>query len=212
MTVVITGTTRGIGAALAKNMREVGESVLSLGRGENCIYVDLEDPSSIEALKTKLNNVPIDLLVCNAGIFIDRDQDLDYGYKSDLWLKTFSVNVISVFLLIQRMLPNIINAEGKIAIIASQMGSQQKANGGDYIYRASKAAVINLGRNLAKDLSPRRVPVGIYHPGWVKTDMGGAKADISVEEAASGLIDRFSELSMKKTGCFETWDGKKHPL
>ena len=110
------------------------------------------------------------------------------------------------------MLPNIINAEGKIAIIASQMGSQQKANGGDYMYRASKAAVINLGRNLAKDLSPRRIPVGIYHPGWVKTDMGGAKADISVEEAASGLIDRFSELSMKKTGCFETWDGKKHPL
>ena len=137
---------------------------------------------------------------------------MDYGYKSDLWLKTFSVNVISVFLLIQKMLPNIINAEGKIAIIASQMGSQQKANGGDYIYRASKAAVINLGRNLAKDLSSRRIPVGIYHPGWVKTDMGGAKADISVEEAASGLIDRFSELSMKKTGCFETWDGKKHPL
>ena len=42
--------------------------------------------------------------------------------------------------------------------------------------------------------------------------MGGAKADISVEEAASGLMDRFSELTMKKTGCFETWDGKKHPL
>ena len=66
MTVVITGTTRGIGAALAKNMREVGESVLSLGRGENCIHVDLEDSNSIEALETKLNNVPIDLLVCNA--------------------------------------------------------------------------------------------------------------------------------------------------
>ena len=212
MTVLITGTTRGIGAALAKNMREVGERVLSVGRGENCIHVDLEDSNSIEALETKLKNVPIDLLICNAGIFIDRDQDLGYGYKSDLWLKTFSVNVISVFLLIQNMLPNIINAEGKIAIIASQMGSQQKANGGDYIYRASKAAVINLGRNLAKDLSSRRVPVGIYHPGWVKTDMGGAKADISVEEAASGLIDRFSELSMKKTGCFETWDGKKHPF
>ena len=167
---------------------------------------------SIEAFKTFINNLPIDLLVCNAGVFLDRYEDLNSGYSSDLWLKTFSINVTSVFLLIQKMLPNIINAEGKIAIIASQMGSQQKANGGDYIYRASKAAVINLGRNLAKDLSPRRVPVGIYHPGWVKTDMGGAKADISVEEAASGLIDRFSELSMKKTGCFETWDGKKHPL
>ena len=71
MTVLITGTTRGIGAALAKNMREVGERVLSVGRGENCIHVDLEDSNSIEALETKLKNVPIDLLVCNAGIFID---------------------------------------------------------------------------------------------------------------------------------------------
>lgn len=212
MTIAITGTTRGIGAALAKKMRGAGENVLSLGRGENCIHVDLENASSIEALETKLNNIPIDLLVCNAGIFIDRDQDLNYGYKSDLWIKTFSINVISVFLLIQKTLPNIIAGKGKIAIIASQMGSQRKASGGDYIYRASKAAVINLGRNLAKDLSSRRIPVGIYHPGWVKTDMGGAKADISVEEAASGLMDRFSELTMKKTGCFETWDGKKHPL
>ena len=212
MTIVITGTTRGIGAALAKNMRKAGENVLSLGRGERCIPVDLEDTSSIEDLDTKLNNVPIDLLVCNAGIFLDRDQDLDYGYKSDLWQKTFSINVISIFLLIQKLLPNIVAAEGKIAIIASQMGSQQKAIGGNYIYRASKAAVINLGRNLAKDLISRQIPVGIYHPGWVKTDMGGAKADISVEEAASGLIDRFNELSIKKTGCFETWDGKKHPL
>ena len=212
MTVVITGTTRGIGAALAKNMREVGERVLSVGRGENCIHVDLEDSNSIEALETKLKNVPIDLLVCNAGIFIDRDQDLDYGYKSDLWLKTFSVNVISVFLLIQKMLPNIINAEGKIAIIASQMGSQQKANGGDYIYRASKAAVINLGRNLAKDLSSRRVPVGIYHPGWVKTDMGGANADISTEESATGLINHFLNLQKSDSGKFFNYDGKPLPL
>ena len=100
MTTVITGTTRGIGAALAKNMRETGEDVLSLGRGKSSIFVDLEDISSIEGLGTKLNNVPIDLLVCNAGIFLDRDQDLDYGYKSDLWHKTFSVNVISIFILI----------------------------------------------------------------------------------------------------------------
>ena len=212
MTTVITGTTRGIGAALAKNMRERGEDVLSLGRGESSIFVDLEDISSIEGLGTKLNNVPIDLLVCNAGIFLDRDQDLDYGYKSDLWHKTFSVNVISIFILIQKLLPNIVAGEGKIAIIASQMGSQQKADGGNYMYRASKAAVINLGRNLAKDLVSRKIPVGIYHPGWVKTDMGGAKADIAVEEAATGLIERFSELSIKKTGCFETWDGKNHPL
>jgi NAD(P)-dependent dehydrogenase (short-subunit alcohol dehydrogenase family) len=53
------------------------------------------------------------------------------------------------------------------------MGSSERAPGGSYIYRASKAAATNLGRNLATDLAPRGIAVGIYHPGWVRTDMGG---------------------------------------
>ena len=60
-------------------------------------------------------------------------------------------------------------AEGaKIAIISSQMASDTKASGGSYIYRASKAAALNLGRNLATDLRKDGIAVGIYHPGWVK--------------------------------------------
>lgn len=66
------------------------------------------------------------------------------------------------------------------------------------------------GQPLAADLAPERIPVGIYHPGWVQTDMGGAKADISVSKATEGLIARFKALSPGTTGCFETWDG--HPL
>jgi hypothetical protein len=54
--------------------------------------------------------------------------------------------------------------------------------------------------------------VGIYHPGWVRTDMGGATAEIGVEEAARGLIDRFGELSVATTGRFLTWDGREHPF
>jgi NAD(P)-dependent dehydrogenase (short-subunit alcohol dehydrogenase family) len=92
------------------------------------------------------------------------------------------------------------------------MGSQNQAIGGSYIYRASKAAVLNLGRNLASDLKSEGVPVGIYHPGWVKTDMGGSNADISVTESARGLIHRFNDLSLENTGCFETWDGRSHPF
>ena len=81
----------------------------------------------------------------------------------------------------------------------------------DVIYRASKAAVLNLGRNLAADLKSDGIAVGIYHPGWVRTDMGGGSADISVEEASAGLITRFEDLSLASTGCFLTWDGREHP-
>ena len=167
---------------------------------------------TIKSLKKEFLNTPINLLVCNAGIYLDKDEDLKSGFNPDLWNKTFFVNVTSVFLLIQNLLPNIITGKGKIVIISSQMGSQNQANGGSYIYRASKAAVLNLGRNLAKDLEPEGVPVGIYHPGWVKTDMGGENADISITESARGLIQRFTDLSLENTGCFETWDGRSHPF
>ncbi|MEO0401873.1 MAG: short-chain dehydrogenase, partial [Pseudomonadota bacterium] len=78
-----------------------------------------------------------------------------------------------------------------------------------YIYRASKAAVLNLGRNLASDLAGE-VAVGIYHPGWVQTDMGGSEAAINVDESVTGLVARFAALSLATSGCFETWDGRAH--
>ncbi|MDE3121297.1 MAG: SDR family oxidoreductase, partial [Paracoccaceae bacterium] len=100
----------------------------------------------------------------------------------------------------------------KIAILSSQMASDTRAPGGSYIYRASKAAVLNLGRNLAADLKSEGIAVGIYHPGWVRTDMGGPGASIDADEAARGLIARFAALSIATTGCFETWDGRPHPF
>jgi NAD(P)-dependent dehydrogenase (short-subunit alcohol dehydrogenase family) len=99
----------------------------------------------------------------------------------------------------------------RIAIISSQMGSDTNAPGGSFIYRASKAAALNLGRNLAAELKPEDIAVGIYHPGWVQTDMGGKAADITPSRSAAGLIERFSMLSPATTGCFETWDGGALP-
>ena len=212
MTAVITGASKGIGFELAKQLGAVDDNVISFARSDGFKYLDLESISSINVLKKEFLNTPINLLVCNAGIYLDKDEDLKFGFNPDLWNKTFFVNVTSVFLLIQNLLPNIITGKGKIVIISSQMGSQNQANGGSYIYRASKAAVLNLGRNLAKDLKPEGVPVGIYHPGWVKTDMGGENADISITESARGLIQRFTDLSLENTGCFETWDGRSHPF
>ncbi len=96
---------------------------------------------------------------------------------------------------------------GRVAIIASRMGSDARAPGGAYIYRASKAAAINLGRNLAVDLAPQGIAVGIYHPGWVRTDMGGAGADIDIATSVAGLVARFDALEIGDTGCFRDHDG-----
>ncbi|WP_299554149.1 SDR family NAD(P)-dependent oxidoreductase [uncultured Tateyamaria sp.] len=211
MHILITGATRGIGAGLAAAYRAQGHDVTGTGRSSGAeVTLDVTQPSDHRAMAAQLEGRPIDLLVCNAGVYLDKGNALETGYAPDLWAQSFAANVTGVFLTIQTLLPNLRAAPApRIAIISSQMASHTRAPGGSYIYRASKAAALNLGRNLASDLAGE-VAVGIYHPGWVQTDMGGGAADITVDEAAAGLMDRFASLNHETTGCFETWDGRTH--
>jgi len=213
MHVVITGASRGIGKALAEGYRAQQAEVTATSRdGATGARLDVTDPASARAFAAALEGRPVDLLVCNAGVYLDKGQRLEDGYGAELWDRTFAANVTGVFLTLQALMANLRAAKGKIAIISSQMASDTLAPGGSYIYRASKAAALNLGRNLATDLKPEGIAVGIYHPGWVRTDMGGAGAAIGVEEARDGMMARFDALSLATTGCFETWDGRAHPF
>lgn len=214
MTVLITGANRGIGKALFDGYETAGETVIGTHRQPDAGQMrelDVADPASQTRLAASLGDTAIDLLICNAGIYPDKGQSLEQGYPAQMWADGFATNVTGVFLTIQHLLPHLRRApNAKIAIISSQMASHTRAPGGSYIYRASKAAVLNLGRNLASDLRPEGISVGIYHPGWVQTDMGGASAAIDVEESRRGLMDRFAALGVETTGCFETWDGQQH--
>lgn len=214
MTILITGATRGIGAGLLAHYEAQGQDVIGTGRSVGAgLQLDVNQPASHLAMAEALGDRAIDLLVCNAGVYLDKGHDLETGFGADLWAQTFATNVTGVFLSVQALLPHLRRAgAAKIAIISSQMASQTQAPGGSYIYRASKAAALNLGRNLAADLKSEGIAVGIYHPGWVRTDMGGASAAITTDEAVSGLVARFDALSIESTGCFETWDGRAHPF
>ncbi len=210
MHIVITGVNRGIGKTLADRYRAQGHDVTGTARdGSAEVVLDVTDTNHHAAMSAQLGDRPVDLLICNAGVYLDKAEGIE-GYPAEMWAQTFAANVTGVFLTVQSLLPNLRASQGKIAIISSQMASHTHAPGGSYIYRASKAAALSLGRNLAADLRGDGIAVGIYHPGWVQTDMGGAAAAISVDEAADGLIDRFSALSRDTTGCFETYDGRPH--
>ena len=213
MTVVITGASRGIGAGLAEYYRAQGIDATGTSRSPmGDITLDVTHPSSHTEMAAALGDKPVELLVCNAGVYLDKGDDIETGYGADLWAQSFATNVMGVFLSIQALMPHLRRAGNpRIAIISSQMASSEHAPGGSYIYRSSKAAVLNLGRNLATDLKVEGIAVGIYHPGWVQTDMGGETAAITVDEAVSGLVERFAALSLETTGCFETWDGRAHP-
>ena len=214
MRVLITGASRGIGAALLQGFTARGDAAQGAARsaGEGLLPLDVTDPGSQRALADRLEGEPLDALICNAGIYPDKGQSLDGGFPPEMWTESFATNVTGVFLAVQALLPNLRQGtDPRIAIISSQMASHERAPGGSYIYRASKAAALNLGRNLAADLKAEGIAVGIYHPGWVRTDMGGDSAAISVDESAQGLMARVDALGLANTGCFETWDGQPHP-
>lgn len=213
MDILITGANRGIGAALNDQLLHEGHTTHPTARDKaGFLTLDVTNPASATALANTLKGQRLDVVICNAGIYNDKGQDLETGYAAPLWAETFAANVTGVFLTVQALLPNLALSDApKIMIISSQMASHERAPGGSYIYRASKAAALNLGRNLATDLKPRGIAVGIYHPGWVQTDMGGGEADITATQSAQGLAQRLAELSLETTGQFLTWDGRIHP-
>lgn len=218
-TVVITGTSRGIGRELARQAAARGDRVIGTQRrgpapeGVELRLADVTDPQAIGALARSLAPGPVDLLVCNAGIYLGRGRIGEAAFPPEAWAQTFAVNVAGVFMTIEAMLPLLERAERpRIAIISSQMGSSARAKGGAYIYRASKAAATNLAVNLSIDLRPRGIAVGAYHPGWVRTDMGGSGAEIDPAESAAGLLARFEALDLSRSGCFEMWNGAPIPF
>ena len=221
-TTLITGANRGIGLEMARQAAARGDRVLAGTRkpdvpelqgiaGVEVLAFDVTDANALAAAAERSG--PIDLLVCNAGQLRARGGLDDPDHSREVWDSVLSTNVTGVLFTVRAFLPRLLEAsEPKIAIISSIMASSGRAPGGSYLYRASKAAATNLARNLAVDLKEKGIAVGAYHPGWVRTDMGGSRADISPKESAAGLLARFDALSLAKTGVFEDYKGAAIPF
>ena len=195
--------------ANARLLDPVGTAAAAKG---GMMRLDVADPASHAALARALAGRPLDVVVCNAGINPDRGLPLD-GYTAEVMAESFAVNATGVLLTVQALRPNLLlGTRPRVAVIASQLGSSEIASGGSYAYRASKAAAINLARNLAVDLAREGIAVAAYHPGWVRTDMGGAGAPVTPRASAEGLAARIEALSPEAAGAFETWDGRPHPF
>ncbi len=219
-TYLITGVSRGIGRALAEAALARGGRVIGTVRrpgdapaGIEEHRLDVADPAAYAPLSAALGDTAIDVLVCNAGVYRGRG-GLDGGdAEAAAWEDSVRINVAAPFWAVRALLPHLARAvRPRIAIISSQMGSSARARGGSYIYRATKAGAINLAVNLALDLRPKGIAVGVYHPGWVQTDMGGGGADITVAQSAAGLLARLEALTLDRTGVYEDYAGAPIPF
>lgn len=218
MNIVITGANRGIGLAMTRLFNQQGHTVYALCRNTsdeldtlavNVIEgIDVATDHGIDKIQKTLKKVSIDLLVCNAGIL--RNESL-----ADLNCATireqFEVNALAPLRIVET-LQNNLSTESKVAMITSRMGSiSDNGSGGRYGYRMAKAALNAASISLSKDLAGRKIAVGIYHPGYVQTDMVNHGGDISADEAALRLVNLMHELTMAETGVFKHSNGEVLP-
>lgn len=224
-TILISGANRGVGLALARQAAARGDAVLATARdparaaalnalratgGDVSVFrLDVTDPASAADLAAQLTGRALDLLVCNAGAMIGRGGIDDPSCTAEAWREVLMTNAAGPFFTVRALLPLLRKARGgaKVAVISSRMGSSAAARGSAYLYRASKAAATNLAVNLAVELKPLGIAVGAYHPGWVRTDMGGTGADLTPDQSAAGLLARFDALSLATTGVVEDYQG-----
>ena len=224
-TILITGANRGIGLALTRAFVAQGDKVIAAQRaakatGElaalqkasdrvDILAMDVAVEESVAKAAATLKGTPIDIVVNNAAVLNAYGGIADGHHDEAAWHKVLMTNVAGSYFVAAHFLPNLKTAkQSRLIFLTSSMSSLSEAGGGAYPYRASKAAVNSLTRNLARDLKGDGISVAAFDPGWVRTDMGGANASISAETSAAGLLKRILALGPKTTGAIETYAGK----
>jgi NAD(P)-dependent dehydrogenase (short-subunit alcohol dehydrogenase family) len=216
-TVLVTGANRGIGLQLCEQFADRGDDVIAVCRrasdelselGVRIIDgIDVGSGEAVETLRKEVDGLLIDILVNNAGM-LRRDTfgNIDY----DSMAEQYRVNTLGPLRVTEALAENL--QEGsKVAIVSSRVGSiGDNGSGGNYGYRASKAAVNMIGINLKHEFLPRGIAVAILHPGLVATDMTGGSG-IDPADSARGLIKRIDELSLDNTGGFWHAEGYRLP-
>ena len=215
-TVLVTGANRGIGLQLCKQFAARGDDVIAVCREMSDELstldvrvidgIDVGSGTAVETLRQELDGQSIDILVNNAGILLrDAFGDIDY----ELMAEQYRINTLGPLRVTEALTDNL-QKGSKVAIVSSRVGSiEDNGSGGNYGYRASKAAVNMIRTNLRHELPPRGIAVAILHPGLVATDMTGGSG-IAPADSAQGLIQRIDELSLENTGGF--WHAEGYTL
>ncbi len=219
-TILITGANRGIGLEFVKQYVAEGADVIACCRepakayalkaiGGKVMALDVADAESVAALKNELGDTPIDILINNAGVGGPRERAKGI-IDAEGWLKIFATNSIAPVMVAMALHENLkFGRDKKLVTITSQLGSIANHSGGAFPYHASKAAVNSFMRGLSKEWAKDEIAVGIFHPGWVQTDMGGAGAPLTPAQSVTGLRARIAELSPKSSGAYRDYAGKE---
>lgn len=224
MNIFITGANRGIGLEFVKQYTSRGERVLAGCRNpekakklkrllptNHIIFLDLADSNSISESVTiiKQHFTHLHLFINNAGIMGERGNSKSINQED--MLDTYSVNAVGPVIL-TKQLKSLLVSGSKVVNITSLMGSiADNESGGYYAYRMSKAAQNMASKNLYLELRKKRIIVLALHPGWVRTDMGGIVAPLSVKKSVNSMIDVIDDAKSHQSGQFLRYNGEVLP-
>lgn len=231
--IFITGTNRGIGLALVRQLAAQPENQLFAACRNPADAVELQaiasaypdrvtpvalevtDEKSIQAALKQITGAVdgLDLLINNAAINPPGEKQRLETITAETMLATLHVNAVAPLIMAQACLPLLRQGDNpRIVNISSDMGSiAQRYYAGDHAYGTSKAALNMLTRGMALELRAAKICVISLDPGWVQTDMGSADADLTPAESAQGMVQVVAGLTMPDSGSFLRWNGDSLP-
>jgi NAD(P)-dependent dehydrogenase (short-subunit alcohol dehydrogenase family) len=202
--VLIIGASRGLGLALAQEWLSRGWTVLATVRtaGRTALHetaaasggrltveqLEMTDPAAVNALRDRLSGRQLDLLFVNGGVANGAGDRVD-EVTTEEFTRVMVTNALSPMRIVER-LGDLVHPDGTIAVMSSGLASVAlNETGGWEVYRASKAALNTLMRSYAARHSGDRRSLGLVDPGWVRTDMGGPAAHLSIDQSIPGVVD-----------------------
>lgn len=228
--ILVTGSNRGLGLEWVRQYAGEGwrvyatcrfpseaDELRGLAQRDENISVhrlDVTRPDQINAVSVELMNQPIDLLVSNAGVYLEKYKKINLGsIRYEDWRYTFEVNTLGHMRVVEAFMPNLSMSKKPLCVITTtHMASiGDISEPGSYYYRSTKSALNAAMEGLTFELKERNIGILLMHPGHVKTRMGGDGTDLPASESVKGMRDLVEKFKMENSGSFCRYDGIEMP-